>query len=75
MELRFGEWTVGTKLPPIPKGLCGDKYLVTTSDKRVIPVKYMKINILGRESLRWVRSGKLLCPWDIIAYMPFPKPY
>lgn len=30
--------------------------------------------VRGKEVLRWEWMGKI-CPWKVIAYMPFPPPY
>lgn len=52
----------------------GDAYLATTSDGQVIYVSYVKRNICNEEVFRWNWNDRI-CPYDITAYMPLPKPY
>lgn len=74
--MKFGEWTkTSDQLPPIPiKEYGGDKYLVTVVNDQVVSVTYVRTIIRGKEVLRWEWMGKI-CPWKIIAWMPFPEPY
>jgi hypothetical protein len=74
--MKFGEWTKASdQLPPIPVNeYSGDKYIATVINEQVVAVNYVKRTIRKKEIIRWEWNGQI-CPWDIIAYMPFPKPY
>lgn len=63
------------KLPPEPiNKYGGDDYLATVINNQVVAVKYVKTTVRNKEVIRWGWNGKI-CPWDIIAWMPFPEPY
>jgi hypothetical protein len=75
MEANSMEWVkLSQKMPPEPQALSGDGYLVTTDRGEVIPVLYVKASVRGKEILRWEWTGRI-CPWQVIAYMPFPPPF
>ena len=73
--MEFGKWIkTSEQLPPEPKDSYGDNYLATVINEQVVPVRYVKITVRGKEVIRWEHYGKI-CPWNIIAYMSYPNPY
>lgn len=73
--MKFGEWTkISEQLPPEPSDGYGDNYIATVINNQTVYVRYAKAIIRGKEIFRWEHNGRI-CPWDIIAYMPFPEPY
>lgn len=71
-----GEWTkISEQSPPEPiNKFGGDDYLVTVVNNQVVAANYIRTTVRGKSILRWEWSGRI-CPWDIIAWMPFPSPY
>lgn len=71
-----GKWIKTTEqLPPPPVNeFGGDNYIATVVNNQVVAVSYVKTTVRGKKVLRWEWNGKI-CPWDVIAYMPFPEPY
>ena len=73
--MKFGKWINTTeKLPPKPEKYNSKSYLATVINNQVICVNYVKTKIRNKEVIRWEWQNKP-CPWDIIAWMPFPEPY
>jgi len=69
------EWIkINDKLPPVPQSAFGDQYLVTTDNGQVVAARYVQTTVRGKEVVRWEWKGKI-CPWKVIAYMPFPPPF
>lgn len=70
------KWTaIADRLPPEPGKMYGSKsYLATVADNQVIAVKYVKTSIRNKEVVRWEWQGRI-CPWKVIAWMPFPECY
>ena len=59
--------------PPYPSRY-GDHYLATVINNQVVAVKYVLVTVRNKQILRW-EWNNVICPWTIIAYMPFPKSY
>ena len=73
--MKFNEWIkTSEQLPPEPSKYCTDRYLATVINNQVVTVNYVKTTVRGKEVLRWEWQGRV-CPWDIIAWRPFPEPY
>jgi hypothetical protein len=70
------KWTaIADRLPPEPEKMYGSKwYLATVADNQVIAVKYVKTSIRNKEVFRWEWQRRI-CPWKVIAWMPFPECY
>lgn len=74
--MKFGEWTkTADQMPPEPKNVfVRDYYLAITENNLVIAVEYRKETISNKEIIRW-KWMERICPWKIVAYMPFPQAY
>lgn len=73
--MEYGKWIKpNEQLPPEPKDSYGDGYLATVANEQVVAVRYVKTTIRGKKVIRWEYNNRI-CPWMIIAYMSYPKPY
>jgi len=73
--MEFGKWIkTSEQLPPKPKCLENTKYLATVINDQVVAVNYVTTMVRKQEVTRWEYNGRI-CPWDIIAWMPFPEPH
>ena len=72
---QFGEWTLTKEeMPPDPSQY-GDHYLCTVENNQVVAMKYVKARIRNKEIIRWEYMGSPSIPWNVFAFMPFPKAY
>lgn len=73
--MEFGKWIkTSEQLPPEPQYLHSNHYLATVDNNQVVSVDYVKTNVRNKEVIRWEWIGRI-CPWEIIAWMPFPEPF
>lgn len=69
------EWTkTSDQLPPEPKRAYSQHYLATVVNNQVVAVDYEKTQVRGKEVIRWLWNNRI-CPWDVIAWMPYPEAY
>lgn len=63
------------QLPPEPElNSFGEWYICTVVNNQVVPMRYVKEIVRGKEALRWLWQSRL-STWEPIAWMPFPEPY
>ena len=73
--MEFSKWIkVSEQLPPEPEWVRPQHYLATVVNNQVVAVDYVKVNVRKQEIVRWEWNGRI-CPWEIIAWMPYPEPY
>ncbi len=62
------------QLPPRPEYHRSGHYLATVDNGQVVAVDWVLVRRKsGAEFQRWEWHGKI-CPWEVIAWMPLPKP-
>jgi hypothetical protein len=74
--MHYNKWIkYSEQAPPQPVNkFGGDSYLATVINSQVVAVRYVNRTIRGKEIVRWEWDGRI-CPWEVIAYMPYPEPY
>lgn len=65
---------VTERLPKTEKWPFFRWFITTTADGCVIPMAWENTTVRGKAVSRWIYQGRI-SPWEVIAWMPLPKPY